>query len=236
MAKTYLQLVNEVLKRMRETTVSSVNDNSYSTLVSTFINDAKTIVEDAWIWECLRTTVNFNLSASVLSYDLSSTALVGSGNELNERSLLLYHSDTGQPMAFDVTSSSPFPLLEISRDEIARSYDLDSVHSPNSTPTYFSVTPSTTAPTVRLYEPPSATRNWRMYFKRPQADLSSDGDILIVPWLPVVLLATNYALNERGEEVGEAGSVAEQKYLTALSNAIALDSRYRSGQLVFEVE
>ena len=44
----YLSLVNSVLRRLRETEVSSVADNAYSKLIGDFVNDAKRQVEDAY--------------------------------------------------------------------------------------------------------------------------------------------------------------------------------------------
>jgi hypothetical protein len=54
---TYLQLVNSVLRRLREDEVSSVSQNSYSKLIGEFVNDAKRSVEDAYDWTALRTTL-----------------------------------------------------------------------------------------------------------------------------------------------------------------------------------
>ena len=45
---TYLTLVNSVLKRLLEKTVTSVSQNQYSHLIGEFVNDAKREVEDAW--------------------------------------------------------------------------------------------------------------------------------------------------------------------------------------------
>ena len=42
---TYLQLVNSVLRRLREEEVSTVGQTSYSKLVGEFINDAKRTVD-----------------------------------------------------------------------------------------------------------------------------------------------------------------------------------------------
>ena len=53
---TYLQAVNKVLKRLRENTVSSVDETLYSRLVGEFVNDANRMVEDAWDWSSLRET------------------------------------------------------------------------------------------------------------------------------------------------------------------------------------
>ena len=47
---TYLNVVNNVLKRLRERTVSTVGESTYSTLIATLVNDAKESVEAAWNW------------------------------------------------------------------------------------------------------------------------------------------------------------------------------------------
>jgi hypothetical protein len=233
MAKTYLQLVNEVLKRVREPTVATVSENLYSILISTYINDAKQQVEDAWNWEALNTSISFSLAPSTITYDLSSTALVGSGNELNERSRLLYDPCTREPMAFDRTSPNQTRLKEVSAAYQRAAVSLGMYSGTYATPTYFAINPDNSAIYVSLVETPSAVRTWRMYFKKPQTDLSAGTDVIKVPWLPVVLLATNYALNERGEEIGEPGNVAEQRYRQALGDAIALDSRYTEASTTF---
>ena len=54
---TYLELVNKVLIRLREDEVGSVNQTAYSKLVGEFVNDAARLVEDAWDWSALRTTL-----------------------------------------------------------------------------------------------------------------------------------------------------------------------------------
>ena len=45
---TYLDIVNNILKRLRERTVSTVNESSYSSLIAVLVNDAKESVENAW--------------------------------------------------------------------------------------------------------------------------------------------------------------------------------------------
>ena len=68
---TYLQLVNSVLRRLRENEVSSVSENSYSLLIGELVNDAKKTVENAWDWSALRTDITFNTSASDFTYSLT---------------------------------------------------------------------------------------------------------------------------------------------------------------------
>ena len=52
---TYLELVNNVLRRLRETEVTTVQSTSYSKLIGDIVNDAKRLVEDAWDWKVLNT-------------------------------------------------------------------------------------------------------------------------------------------------------------------------------------
>ena len=50
----YLAAINSVLVRLRERTVESINENEYSSLIATFINDSIQEVEQAWDWSALR--------------------------------------------------------------------------------------------------------------------------------------------------------------------------------------
>lgn len=61
---TYLNIMNNVLRRLREEEVNSVNDSTYSKMAGDFINDAKTIVEQAADWSALRDTILVNTVAS----------------------------------------------------------------------------------------------------------------------------------------------------------------------------
>ena len=74
---TYLELVNGVLRRLREDQVSAVDQNPYSLLIGDLVNDAKRIVEDAWDWSALRTTLTISTTADIFNY-----VLVGSGNRI----------------------------------------------------------------------------------------------------------------------------------------------------------
>jgi uncharacterized protein YydD (DUF2326 family) len=68
---TYLQLVNSVLRRLREDEVSSVSQNSYSKLIGEFVNDAKRTVEDSYDWTALRTTLTVSTDTTSFNYILT---------------------------------------------------------------------------------------------------------------------------------------------------------------------
>jgi len=68
---TYLELVNDVLVRLREATVSTVSETSYSALIGKFVNDAKRQIEDAYAWNVLGTTITLSTTAGTYSYSLT---------------------------------------------------------------------------------------------------------------------------------------------------------------------
>ena len=61
---TYLQIVNEVLTRLREPTVQTVTENTLSTLVGQWVNDVKRQVNDAYDWDALNTYVDVTTVAN----------------------------------------------------------------------------------------------------------------------------------------------------------------------------
>jgi len=74
---TYLNLVNNVLRRLREDEVTSVQESTYSKMVGDFVNDAKRTIEDSWDWSALRTTLTITTTADVFNY-----VLTGSQNRI----------------------------------------------------------------------------------------------------------------------------------------------------------
>ena len=65
---TYLELVNDVLVRLRESTVTTVGETTYSSLIGKFVNDAKRQIEDSYNWNCLAQTITVKvLPASVVN-------------------------------------------------------------------------------------------------------------------------------------------------------------------------
>src|SRR4030042_1016615 len=86
---TYLETVNNVLRRLREPTVSSVNESNYSAMIGVFVNDAKREVEDAHDWNVLSDTLTANTTAGIFNY-----VLAGSGNRFRVIDILNDTNDT----------------------------------------------------------------------------------------------------------------------------------------------
>ena len=68
---TYLELVNDVLVRLRESTVTTVGETAYSSLIGKFVNDAKRQIEDSYNWNCLGSVITVTTAANTSSYSLT---------------------------------------------------------------------------------------------------------------------------------------------------------------------
>jgi hypothetical protein len=201
----YIQLVNDVLIRLRETEVSSVNDNAYSKLIAKFVNDAKRNVEDAYNWNALSDTLT-----AVTATDIFNYVLVGSGQRFRVIDVLNDTSDTLLTNA---------PTQYMNQQFLLSSNSKGSPHYYN-----FNGTNTNGDTQVDLFPIPNGVYNIRFNVIKPQVALSADADKVLVPTEPIVMLAYAKALAERGEDGGLASSEAYGLYKTSLADAISLES------------
>ncbi len=80
---TYLNLMNSVLRRLREEETTSVTSTTYVKMVGDFINDAKTLIGQAADWSALRETLTISTTASNNTYSLT-----GGGDNVKVMSML----------------------------------------------------------------------------------------------------------------------------------------------------
>jgi hypothetical protein len=202
---TYLDIVNNILRRLRERTVSTVNETSYSALIAILVNDAKEEVENAWQWSALRTTLSATTTAGVFNYELN-----GSRNRLT---ILDVVNDTSNFFMEYKTAHEMNDLFLNSTPETAepRYYSFNGISVDGDTQ-------------VDLYPIPNGAYDLRFNVVLRSTDLVNDSDLLRIPAQPVIQLAYAKAVEERGEDGGASGLSA---YLTAqrvASDAIALDA------------
>ena len=201
---TYLELVNDVLTRMREPTVTSVNQNTLSTLIGTFINDAKSQVEAAYSWNALMDDISITTNSTDYKYSLSVNTKYKIDQILN---LTKNIEVTNKP-----------------RNWMVKHQNLGNVV--NAVPSYYCIDGSDDSgnPLLSLYPKPDGVYNLTVFATNPQDPLSASTDVLLVPSEPVLLGAFARALVERGEDGGLNSSEAYALYRTALSDAIAIES------------
>ena len=204
---TYLELVNGVLKRLREDTITTIAETPYAELIGIFVNEARREVEDAWQWNALKTTITFSTVVSQRDYDLTGS-----------------HSRTRILDAYNVTKKWPLGAFP---DSMWINNILNATTTQSSSPTGYDFTQNDTTSgtlTVRLYPLPSAIESLTFYVINPQEDFSTGTEILRVPKDPVLQLAHLKAINERGEDQGRAAEIQERLYLKTLGDAIAQDA------------
>jgi hypothetical protein len=225
-ASTRLQLVNKVLRRLREDEVATVDENDYSTLIGDLLNQAKREVEDAWNWSRLRTTIQVTTVSGTYRY-----VLTGAG----DRFKILDDPLTGKPDVMNDTGDIQLMRAPSSNWMTQRFL----VGTPQqSTPLYFDFNGFNTSgdPYVDLWPIPNSAQVINFNMVLPQDDLSSDSTKLTVPELPVILRTHSLAVSERGEDGGARVNELDMQFSDALANAISIDQQYMSNEMVFQVE
>jgi hypothetical protein len=210
---TYLDLVNDVLVRLREQTVSTINQNPYSALVSKLINDAKREVEDSWNWEVLRTTNTITTTASTYAY-----ALTGAGNKFK---ILRAYNDTEDwfmeyvPEAYIVQNA----LLTTSPQE--------------GQPLYYSIKgiDASGDGLVNVWPIPDGVYELKFDLSVPETELSSDTDTTSLNKSAIVQLAWAKSIEERGEDGGIGVSSQYAVAKQALADAIAIEAGRRPDEV-----
>ena len=209
---TYLELINDVLIRLREPVVTANNQTTFSTLIGKFVNDAKRQIEDSFSWNALGQTITVTTASSTASYSLT-----GAGQKfqvidvINTTSLLgltnITFVDMNRKLNFTPLANS-IPT-EFAFDGVDASYDTK----------------------VNLYPIPDGVYTIKFALTVPQATLSSDQTIVLVPDVLVVQNAYSRALVERGEDGGLNSSEAFLLYKAMLADYISLEStRYPEHQ------
>lgn len=209
---TFLQLINNVLIRLRETQVSTNNETAYSTLIGLFVNDAKRQIEDSFSWNVLGQTVTLTTSSSAHVYSMT-----GAGQKFQVMDALNTTSNVAlQNISF--VEMNRYQNLVPSITGVPQYYAFDGVDGNGDTQ-------------VVLYPRPDGVYSIPFSLTVPQAPLAADGTSVLVPDVLVVQNAYARALVERGEDGGLNSSEAYQLYRSMLSDQIALEgTRYPENQ------
>jgi hypothetical protein len=212
---TYLNLMNNILRRLREETVSAVSEPTNSTMVSDYINDAKQIVEETTDWSALRATISISTTASDNTYSLT-----GGGDSVKIMSVI---NDT-QNCFMDYQTKDWFNNAL---------YIAEAVEG---APKYYTFNGlDTNGDTQVLVGPtPDGVYNLRFDVIKRQADLSDNTDVLLVPSKPVINMALALLARERGETGGTSVSEFFEIANKTLADAVALDAAKHPEEMVFQ--
>lgn len=209
---TYLEIVNSVLRRLRENEVSSVNETAYSKMIAEMVNDVKREVEDAWNWDVLRTTLTANTANGLFNY-----VLVGSGTRF--RVLDVINDTSDYVMAYRPTSWFDAVFL--------------AQNAQNGSPIYynFNGVDENGDSQVDLFPIPDGVYSVRFNLVLPQADLVNNADVLEVNAQAVIFGTVARAIEERGDDGGLMA--AEDRYRSHVSDLIAIEANRRPNELIW---
>jgi hypothetical protein len=211
---TYLELVNDVLVRLRESTVGSIGETAYSSLIGKFVNDAKRQIEDSYNWNVLGQTITVTTTAATSSYSLT-----GAGQKFRINDA--------------INTTSVITLDNITVADMNRKLNFGTPSQSIPSEFCFSGVDGNGDTKVDLFPVPNGVYTLKFDVTIPQANLSSDGTSVKVLDYLVAQSAYARALIERGEDGGTNSSEAYALFRGMLSDAIALEStRYPEDNFV----
>jgi hypothetical protein len=209
---TYLEIVNKVLLRLRETQVATVAENKYSALVGELVNVTKREIEDSWNWSCLRTTLAATTTAALFNY-----VLVGAGTRFRVLDIV---NDTTN-IFLQNKSSAWFEqqlLMATVQTGSPAYYNFNGVDQYGDTQ-------------VDVFPVPDA--GYDLYFNivMPQDDFTTDAEEVKIPYTLLIEGTLSRALSERGEDGGYQDQ--EARYRNMLADLIAIEAGSRPEETVW---
>ena len=203
---TFLSLVNDVLVRLRESTVQTVDQTSYSALIGKYVNDAKRQVADAYDWDAFNQAV----TVTTVAGQVGNYSLTGAGTRFKTMDVInttRYYQMT--PLAHDQHDifyyTVPTPIQNL--------------------PMYFTVQGVDTNGDlkVKFWPVPDGVYDIRFSLIVPENDFSAESDTTLLNKEPIILGAYARALVERGEDGGLSSSEAYAMFKSSMADMIALE-------------
>jgi hypothetical protein len=209
---TYLEIVNRVLRRLREQQVDSISANSYSTLIADLVNEVKRDIENSWNWSALRTTLTATTTSDLFNY-----VLTGTGTRFRVLDVINDTSNTYLENRPGTWFDRQFLMATVQKASPAY-YNFNGVNVNGDTQ-------------VDIFPIPDGVYDLRFNVILPQADLVLATDKLLIP-SPLVIEGTiARAISERGEDGGFQEQ--EQRFRTLLADYIAIEAGHRPEETVW---
>ena len=203
---TYLEVVNKVLRRLREPTVASVSENSYSALIGELVNVSKREIEDAWNWSVLRTTLTATTAPDLFNY-----VLLGAGTRFRVLEVI-NDTDNFFMKPRDGKWFETQLLLATVQKGTPAFYNFNGV-------TVYGDTQ------VDVFPVPDAVYTLRFNVVMPQDDLTLDTEVVQIPYTLLIEGVLARAIAERGEDGGNQDQ--EMRYRNMLADLIAIENGQR---------
>mgnify|MGYP003639729858 FL=1 len=206
---TYLDIVNKVLRRLREgeaTTVQGTgNINAYPRLIGDYVNEAKAQIETSYDWSALRDTLTLTTVDDTFNY-----VLVGAENSF--KTLDVWNDTSKFEIRYQTSHWFNQQFLP--------------TNPAKGSPTYYNYNGVDANGDIQvdIYPIPDGVYTVRFNITNRNPELSADTDIVVIPVRPVILLAVAMAIEERGEDGGQQSINAYQMAQSAMADEIAMDA------------
>jgi len=211
---TYLDVVNNILKRLREQTVTTVDATPYSKLIGILVNDSKADIQNAWKWSALRTSLVAVTSNGTFGYAMD-------------------EAKTNFEVLNVVNDTENTVLRYIPQNEMSEKLNLsDLVYG---SPQYYSFNGTNLDgdSIIEFYPIPDDVYNINIDIVERTGDYTSDTDVVLLPEQPLILLAYAKAVEERGEDGGGSSNRAFANAERSISDHIALDANRHPEELIW---
>lgn len=220
---TFLQIINRVLARLRESSVSNYNDTDYSSMIGSIVNTVKSEIEAAWQWHAMRETYSVTTLNNTSQYTLTGAGMAAKvidawnttvGLKLEKGTYDDFNRKFFGVGSNAVQTGSPTQYLQAG---------LDANHDP----------------VVDLWPIPVTgyldTVKFNVY--TPQDDLAANGTVPLVPQDVLIEETIARALIERGDEGAQQPAPGETFIKQdLLDSAIAADRGYDDTEMDWELE
>lgn len=223
--KTYLQIVNAVLYRLREAAVADFSSpTGYTQLIMDLVNQIKVEIEDAYPWQALRDTYTITTADDTVSYAFS-----GAGS----RAYIL-QDQQGRPKAWN--STQRWRMMQATEDFMDEQYNIVSPTVEGS-PTHFVENGLDASYDLKIDVWPQPTGVETLTFNMyvPQDPLSATTDVPKIPVAPLIEGVLWRAIMERGDDGGDSAQAQYMIYQRMLSDAVAVEAHRLNEYLTWKI-
>jgi len=234
MATTVKQLLNRLKVSLREDEIPdsiSTLTEEYDLLLLELVNQIKDEIESAHQWRTLRHTETVTIPAAGSTVEIPNTDDTSRVYRVMDNDF----NPTHRALVFDVTNTNdPDPVKEMPLPELLRRRSIDPDFDSDDI-NYFALddVSDTGQDTLNLeiYPNTRAAANVTVTLITPQPTLVKDAldTIIEIPIRTLLQGALWYALEERGEELGQGVNFASQRFVTSLQDSITRDMTEQGG-------
>lgn len=214
---TFIEIVNKVLIRLRENTVTATSDEDYAGVIGEFVNDTIREVEDAWDWNGLKSSIKLTCVPGTWNWTLTG---------VNQRTRVLSVYDYTNKRKLDFCTPEYFTHRMMTDNPTVQDK-----------PTMYTWGQLNTdgVPTLEVYPIPDDVYELYAHVKIPRDIVTSDTANVDMPPRVIILGAYAKALQERGEDQGMNLVHAQKSYENALADAIQYDAAITGPQVDWRV-